>query len=452
MDYRLLDAREKTDLFEKKLLSEFKNKTLVVIRCNMPGIKKGCPESDWVVYKIFLECKLVLKPSHIFHSYTDEEGLIFFLIVDGNSIKIKEQTITIEETHNLGRLSDIDVLNSQKLFSRADILLKNKYDSNKTVLRKCFLCNRSAKYCSRNQTHSLNDIIEFIKTKVQNDWLDGNTYDKLSKLTEAAMLGELCRIYGFGCVTANDNGSHSDMDFLLMLDCIPLIGNAIKKITPDVYKSFSSLRNYGKTIEESLFKITKGINTYKGALFLLLILNACTLRVLFRNKKTDNIITDLPDIERYELINSLSYEISEFSKPVLKDISTRDCSKQSLDLFLQTGEAGIRGEALSGFKSHFTDYLPIFKSGINIEYIILHILSETFDTTIIKRKGIKKLYEVQNKAEHILTLPKIDIRKEANIFSEWCKSENISTGGSADRIIILYNLFLIDKFFDRLMI
>jgi len=104
MNYALLNAREKTDAFEKKLLRQFDGKNLVTVRSNIPGIKKGCLESNYIVYKIFLECKKKLKPAAVFHSYTDEEGLIFFLIVKSDPVKIKRATVKIEETHPLGRL------------------------------------------------------------------------------------------------------------------------------------------------------------------------------------------------------------------------------------------------------------------------------------------------------------------------------------------------------------
>lgn len=57
MSLSLLEKREKTDSFEKELLSRFPFKTLVVIRANIPGGKKGSIESNWIVYRIFLECK-----------------------------------------------------------------------------------------------------------------------------------------------------------------------------------------------------------------------------------------------------------------------------------------------------------------------------------------------------------------------------------------------------------
>ena len=295
MSLSLLEKREKTDFFEKELLSRFPFKTLVVIRANMPGGKKGSIESNWIVYRIFLECKKKMAPLKIFHSYTDEEGLIFFLIVDAPPLEVKALSIKIEDDESLGRLADIDVLNAEKLFSRNDFPQENKR-------RKCFLCEKDAVICARSRAHSQKEIMDFILKKVHEDWsfkksednqsyglsndqsYDGDIFELLGNLTESSLLAELCRPLGFGCVTANSQGAHKDMDFLLMLKCIPLIGNAIKNLSEKDCESFEALREYGKKQEKKLFDLTGGVNTYKGALFLLLILNACTFRIIKEKK------------------------------------------------------------------------------------------------------------------------------------------------------------------------
>ncbi|UTD04762.1 citrate lyase holo-[acyl-carrier protein] synthase [Treponema denticola] len=430
MSLSLLEKREKTDSFEKELLSRFPFKTLVVIRANIPGGKKGSIESNWIVYRIFLECKKKMAPIKIFHSYTDEEGLIFFLIVDAPPLEVKALSIKIEDDESLGRLADIDVLTAEKLFSRNDFPQNNKR-------RKCFLCEKDAVICARSRAHSQKEIMNFILKKVHEDWSNnGDIFELLGNLTESSLLAELCRPLGFGCVTANSQGSHKDMDFLLMLECIPLIGNAIKNLSEKDCESFEALREYGKKQEKKLFDLTGGVNTYKGALFLLLILNACTFRII-KEKKT---FTDL------------SKEIADFSLPLKKDFELRACSPSSLQAFNNLGSGGVRGLALSGFAEHFQNWLPLYKKtfseGGDFVKIIVKMIESTCDTTIIKRKGEKALLDVQKKAQELLCI-KDKPAQETSIkeFSAWCEKNNISTGGTADKIIILYNLALIREIF-----
>lgn len=434
MSLSLLEKREKTDFFEKELLSRFPFKTLVVIRANIPGGKKGSIESNWIVYRIFLECKKKMEPLKIFHSYTDEEGLIFFLIVDAPPLEVKALSIKIEDDESLGRLADIDVLTAEKLFSRNDFPQNNKR-------RKCFLCEKNAVICARSRAHSQKEIMDFILKKVHEDWSydlsnDGDIFELLGNLTESSLLAELCRPLGFGCVTANSQGSHKDMDFLLMLKCIPLIGNAIKNLSGKDCKSFEALREYGKKQEKKLFDLTGGVNTYKGALFLLLILNACTFRII-KEKKA---FTDL------------SKEIADFSLPLKKDFELKACSPSSLQAFNNLGSGGVRGLALSGFAEHFQNWLPLYKKtfseGEAFVKIIVKMIETTCDTTIINRKGEKALLEVQKKAHSLLCIEE-GPAQETSIaeFSAWCEKNNISTGGTADKIIILYNLKLIRESF-----
>jgi len=430
MSLSLLEKREKTDSFEKELLSRFPFKTLVVIRANMPGGKKGSIESNWIVYRIFLECKKKMAPLKIFHSYTDEEGLIFFLIVDAPPLEVKALSIKIEDDEALGRLADIDVLTAKKLFSRNDFPHENKR-------RKCFLCEKDAVICARSRAHSQKEIMNFILKKVHEDWsYDGDIFELLGNLTESSLLAELCRPLGFGCVTANSQGSHKDMDFLLMLKCIPLIGSAIKNLSGKDCESFEALREYGKKQEKKLFDLTGGVNTYKGALFLLLILNACTFRII-KEKKA---FTDL------------SKEIANFSLPLKKDFELKACSPSSLQAFNNLGSGGVRGLALSGFAEHFQNWLPLYKKtfseGGDFVKIIVKMIETTCDTTIIKRKGEKALLEVQKKAHSLLCIEEGPAQERAiKEFSEWCEKNNISTGGTADKIIILYNLELVREIF-----
>ncbi|XTB04781.1 citrate lyase holo-[acyl-carrier protein] synthase [Treponema denticola] len=430
MSLSLLEKREKTDFFEKELLSRFPFKTLVVIRANIPGGKKGSIESNWIVYRIFLECKKKMAPLKIFHSYTDEEGLIFFLIVDAPPLEVKALSIKIEDDEALGRLADIDVLTAKKLFSRNDFPHENKR-------RKCFLCEKDAVICARSRAHSQKEIMDFILKKVHEDWsYDGDIFELLGNLTESSLLAELCRPLGFGCVTANSQGSHKDMDFLLMLECIPLIGNAIKNLSAKDCASFEALREYGKKQEKKLFDLTGGVNTYKGALFLLLILNACTFRII-KEKKS---------------FADLSREIAAFSLPLKKDFELKVCSPSSLQAFNNLGSGGVRGLALSGFAEHFQNWLPLYKKtfskGGDFVKIIVKMIETTCDTTIINRKGEKALLEVQKKAHSLLCIEE-GPAQETSIaeFSAWCEKNNISTGGTADKIIILYNLKLIRESF-----
>ena len=84
------------------------------------------------------------------HKKTGDE---FILSVDYPARKIKELTTRIEETHPLGRLFDMDVIdtNGQKL--------------SRNTCRKCIICGRQAQECARSRRHSIAEM----QQSIQND-------------------------------------------------------------------------------------------------------------------------------------------------------------------------------------------------------------------------------------------------------------------------------------------
>ncbi|MEL3908370.1 MAG: citrate lyase holo-[acyl-carrier protein] synthase [Treponemataceae bacterium] len=408
----LLNAREERDKKEKKLLLDNLNSTLVTIGANYVGENKNTIYSHLISYLNFLQVQKKIKAKKILHSLT-AEGLLFFVITNENALSVKQKTIAIEEKFFLGRLADIDVrtIDNQQIeknYSRSDLKLPR---------RKCLICNKPAVICVRNRTHSPEEIIQ--KTIFTTELFfirENKKQNLLSNIIRTSMLEELCRKYPLGCVNVNSTGSHNDMNFLLMLKGIDIICEMIKKLKHKHTKDFYSLRAFGFMYEQKLFKVCNGVNTYKGALFILLILSASVLR-------TKN-------------FEELSTFIAELSYPCIYDLSLEERKKDLKYL-------GIRGEVISGLKNHFKIFLPFLEEGVSNEELTLKILQHTYDTTTIKRGGIEKLKHIQKKAGQIKNETEL---KELN---DYCIKNNLSTGGVADNFIVTYALFLIKKYLYR---
>lgn len=423
--YKLLDEREERARFQASLCTEY-GLPVAVIRANIPGEKKVYTESLWISYEIFLQCKESFGKyiCKVFHRFSSE-GLIFFLVLKCSGEEAKKIAVQIEETHFLGRLVDLDIIEKDKFFSRGN------------NLRKCFLCGKPAIICSRAKTHPLEEITAFIKKKVYSRWLVKSSANEngknkilhtLAVLSEASMLSELCRSFGLGCVTANSCGSHTDMDFQLMLKCLPFMRSVILNLTEDICSDFTLLRSYGKECEKKLSALTGGVNTYKGALFLLLILNACAYRLIRAEKP----------------FKLLSAEIASFSLPLNSDFENGLYSPASAKLFEEKKVLGVRNLVLTGFAEHFNLWLPLFKKEEDIKMLQAKIAAVTWDSTIVKRKGLQTLLTFKEQCASVSC--KEDLEKLEN----FCKTENISSGGTADKIIILYNLYLLEDFFKLL--
>ncbi len=77
-----------------------------------------------------------------------------FFAVDLNVEFIKEKTISIEDNYHLGRIFDIDVINTKGIaLSRTERGMPR---------RKCLICNKQVSLCSRNRSHSVNELLNKI--------------------------------------------------------------------------------------------------------------------------------------------------------------------------------------------------------------------------------------------------------------------------------------------------
>ena len=405
---KLLDAREAREMFEQKIMKENFGCTLITIRANYAGENKNTMYAHLISYLHFLKVQKKIHAKKIFHSLTFE-GLIFFILTDELPHNVKWKMILIEENFFLGRLADIDVRTEEKIFSRTDINMHP---------RKCLLCDNAAVLCVRNRTHSTEDVLKKTVAMTEQFFTSAhNMQTLLSHIARASMLEELCREVSLGCVTVNSNGSHPDMNFLLMLQGVEIVCEAIKKLRKKNIKDFAALRAYGINFEKKLLANCGGVNTYKGAHFLLLILSAAVLR-------TKN-------------FSCLKKYIADFSAPCLLDITQRETNGKLKYL-------GIRGEVASGFEHHFEIFLPLLESGASSETLTLNILQHTYDTTTIKRGGIDALNFIRRQALNASTYDDI------TALDKYCVDKNISTGGVADNFIVTYALFLIKKYIYRL--
>lgn len=82
------------------------------------------------------------------HAATGDEAI---LAVKGDAAAIKAAATQLEETHPLGRLFDIDVLDA------------DGHKLSRSVPRRCLLCGEQAQVCARSRRHSVEDLTQCIK-------------------------------------------------------------------------------------------------------------------------------------------------------------------------------------------------------------------------------------------------------------------------------------------------
>ena len=408
-----LDLREKRDAFEQAAASET-GLTIVTIRPNYPGPEKRNLYSNFVAFTLLTALEKQLDVRTIWHSH-DAEGLTFYLAVTQDGDTAKRIALAAEQDHPLGRLADIDVRTSLRSWSRRDLGLPG---------RTCFICQEDAIVCTRMATHPHQEVAAFFTRTVDAYLTAGSLSDCVRRMAAFALLSELCRETGYGCVTANSCGSHRDMGFLTFIRSIQAVSDGLGSAVLEPETDFHALRRFGLTLEQAMFQATAGINTHKGAIFIYLLI----LGGLLHSKAFDD----------------MKEQIARLSVPVLEDLKRADPS-HGLRIYRDYGITGIRGEAVAGFPALFDVYVRTYDASRDMDRLSLTVISSADDTNVIHRAGLENLRMLQLMAREALAG-----KLRAADLDAWCLERNISTGGSADLIGATIFAWLIRAHFTRL--
>lgn len=154
----ILKARDLRVKTQKELVSSF-GKPLVSFTVNMPGPEKKNETSRKIFDAGVLALREKLAPDIVYYKLSDEEtGYEGFFVADITARELKKKTCDVEETHPLGRLFDMDVIDEDmRHISREELGLPK---------RKCLICEREASFCARSRTHGVDELIKKINETV----------------------------------------------------------------------------------------------------------------------------------------------------------------------------------------------------------------------------------------------------------------------------------------------
>lgn len=422
------DAREIRQQHIDRLLQS--HRTVIACTANRPGRPKENLLANFVTYH-FLQMLLADYASAALDTRVDACGVLGLLGVDLPAADVKNAMMAYEASP-LGRLVDLDVY--QTAGGRTQPL--SRADSGHAP-RRCFLCGDDAFACRRLERHDTRALQDAFDSVVIAHVAEQRGAHLLGTLAEAALWSELCRLDGFGSVTLNSNGSHTDMNPRLMLQGIGVIGRSLAALDRDVWMSFDRLREAGRRIERTLLEVTDGVNTHKGALFHILILTAALMR-----------LPTLDTIPLNAFAESLSAAVKDIAEPLRHDLAAADALPEAdreslghgLQSYLKYGHAGARQEALYGYETLLTRWLPRFAAGQELRPLLAEILHRTWDTTTLKRGGFGMLQTLRHMAL------RVGDTADLEALSRWCEERGLSTGGSADLIALLYYAYLIYRF------
>jgi holo-ACP synthase CitX len=224
----ILSLRESRARFQEELVKQW-NLPLVVIKANVPGSNKYDAYSLYAVLTIANEV-LSIMPSVFTTRQHTAEGCIVYIVCPQDANEVKQRMLTVEESHPLGRIMDIDVLDEKgTLLSRRDF---------GHSVRSCYLCERPAYECARNQTHSIKDIKRHIERMILE-----HVQTSLKNQITFALLAEVSSSPKFGLVTPFSSGIHTDMNIDTFIDSIAEISIEIAKANELEFRDWTSYFN-----------------------------------------------------------------------------------------------------------------------------------------------------------------------------------------------------------------
>lgn len=426
---------------------------------NIPGL----PKSNKSLHAFFNTClnelqnyllsHRIVTNKETIHCETDEAGDFFLAEIvnpDYSAIQIKNLCETFESKHPVGRLLDVDIVDEKG----------EPVSSGKA--KTCFFCNSApAVYCMRKQAHDYEAMrmkIELEISKYQKSKKKLRVCKQLAILATQSLLHEVALAPKPGLVDRFDEGSHTDMDFSTFLNSTAALSVSFQKIADFAYdfsgdnlkEALPELRLIGLEIEADMFAETNGVNTHKGAIFLLGFSIFVTAYLLsqesFSNEKFTSLIQEMNgDLVARELGKKLYLG---------KETHGEECYRR----FGKKGQ-GIRGEIQAGMPCVFQKALPVLHEQFDTEEILndkvlnkglrralVAIIAENDDSNILYRKGETVLSNLKDKASECLLKSKSEAyEKSYNALIEFCKEERISPGGSADLLAVSYFMYCVNR-------
>lgn len=441
----ILLRREQRTATQQRLL-KIHGSALICCTLNIAGPVKYTPLIHQVFLHIIREIKGLLTASSLEIleelQIIENSGCEEFLPLRGDARQIKELLLPLEEEHDLGRLMDIDVLTPQGVkISREEIGLSQ---------RKCLICGDSVFLCSRSRSHSAEELVN--KTnQIMWDWFTEQKARETGFLFQKAMMYEVTTTPKPGLVDRWHSGAHEDMDIDLFMDSIYALREYYTQCTlaglqqgqSELPLLFGKLRTLGLQAESHMLEATGGVNTHKGLIFSGGIL--CGAVGYLLAEKANFTAGDISRVCRLMLPRLLE----DFEK-----ITPHGFLTHGETLYLRHGLTGIRGEAGMGFPLTLGQIYPIFcnlrKQGFGLyesgRIVLLCFIAQAQDTNIISRSDYRTFRQLQDSLGDYLrkcppgTFDAVPIIQQLDA---WFLEKNISPGGSADLLCIIYFLWFL---------
>ncbi len=451
---RVLDAREKRaqqrqNWADRKRLS-------LSLSFNIPGY----PKSDNTITSAFTEvkkdlvryitsCRLSfnLKESKTTCDYAGDFFILPLSEKAENPKEIKALFENFEANHPLSRLIDVDIFSSEGL----------PISSNKA--KKCLICSKPAIVCMREQNHSLEELREEINNRMVSFLKERRKElirQEITLYATKALMYEVSVTPKPGLVDRYSQGCHTDMDFFTFISSSSALSYYWREIVDlaavwdgkEKEKTLRGLRTTGIKMEESMLSATEGVNTQKGAIFLLgFTAFACAYRIINNQEPSDENISSV-----ISYLNANAVE-----KELINNTSGGSHGEKVFNKYGKELAGGIRLEVEGGLPTIFNISLPVLKElakteenteqwwNTTLKEVLLHLMAKNNDTNILFRSNADILAETKQLAHICIEKESLERIKQFEILNDFCEQHNISPGGSADLLAVTCFIYWVQK-------
>ncbi len=437
---QMLEARDARAMAQQAMLARHSGAALISFTLNIPGPIKnnpaiqrafdlGCAE---LLYRL---PKGVLLEQAEIRAITGCEAL---WAIDFDPIALKKICVALEDGSPLGRLFDMDVLTSDGV--KLDRALVGG------ASRDCIVCGAPGQGCASRRLHSVEQLQAAAFGRILDHFIQLDSR-RMAALAVRSLLDEVCTTPKPGLVDRQNSGSHRDMDiftfnasasalFPYFETCVTL-GMTHQNEMPE--QLFLRLRQAGLTAEQEMYRVTKGINTHKGAIFTLGLL--CGAAGYLWQVNTPS--ADLNDIR--EITSRMAQAALQAD---LRNLDPHHAHTAGQKLWLRHGKTGIRGQLADGLPAVFDLALPAWRqaradglcrndAGL---YALLHLITNVEDTNLLHRGGWEGARWAADQAKALLDRTDYPTCTDLAAMDAAFTARNLSPGGCADLLAVVYFL------------
>ncbi|RHT41051.1 citrate lyase holo-[acyl-carrier protein] synthase [Clostridium sp. AM30-24] len=368
--------------------------------------------------------------------YEKNTGDCAFFLLKSQAIQVKKFLVSVEESHPLGRLFNLDVCGPDGISVKRHNL--------GLLPRTCLVCGEDAHVCAEKKSHSM-ELIQWQTAKLFLEFFRDRAADQAASAAVRGLLYEVSTTPKPGLVDRNNSGSHRDMNFFTFLDSSASLIPWFREFfclgwdhSSESYRQiFERLRYAGQRAETAMFSATGGINTHKGLVFASAILCGALGKVHARRELPLPFTDVLQECRRLGKCSLADLHHPPNVQPPLPTNGER--------IFTAYGIRGARGEAAAGFPSAVQIGLPALRKWLSAGFslndsaamALLTLISEVDDTNMVHRGGPELAKKRKEQAKILLSaVTKENFKETLYTLDHQYMTENLSPGGCADLLAV----------------